>query len=225
VRKHAPGDILSRVRISRVYKALTGIEPRRTGPDTCRGPAVWRGGDGQNVSMDDDRGIWHDFGDDSGGGVLDLIVQVHGGSRADALRWLAAFAGVALDDEPPSVEERARWARERVDLERFLPIARYWRRAAVNLTQELLLALKAELWAPSGVATIQPGEIASISHLLLSLQSMDGAALVAEYQWWADRYPGMTAAMVRAARAWEQADWRALVTYLGLTSASSGGAS
>ena len=38
--------------ISNIYRALTGREPRRTGPAAWRTPAVWRGGD---VSMDDVR--------------------------------------------------------------------------------------------------------------------------------------------------------------------------
>jgi len=223
VRKYAR-DILARVKISQVYKSLTGIEPRRTGLDTCRGPAVWRGGDGRNVSMDDSRGIWHDFRDDTGGGVLDLIVQVRGGSRADALRWLADFASIPLDESPLSTEERARWARERAHLEGTLPTAQYWQRAAVSLTEGLLETLKSALWIPS-VDTIQPGEIADVSHLLLSLQRMDGAALVTEYQWWSETYPGMTAAMVSAARSFEHAERRALMRYLALISAPRGGTS
>jgi hypothetical protein len=221
--RNSLGDILQRVRISHVYHALTGVKPRITGTDTCRGPAIWRGGDGDNVSMDDDRGIWHDFGNDSGGGILDLIVQVRGGSRADALRWLADFAGVRLDDRPLSVEERAKWARERADLECILPTAQFWRRAVVNLTEELLSTLKLALSDPSA-GPILPGEIARVHHLLQTLQGLDGAALMTDYQWWAEHHPGLTAALVRAAQTRERAERRALLRYLRVRSAPWGDA-
>src|SRR5690348_3829959 len=83
--------ILAGIKISQVYHALAGKEPRRAGSDNWRAVAVWRGGDGFNVSMDDVRGLWHDFTTDEGGGVLDLVVRIRGGTRQDALRWLAEF--------------------------------------------------------------------------------------------------------------------------------------
>jgi hypothetical protein len=217
-RKYAPGDILSRVKISQVYKALTGIEPRRTGLDTRRGPATWRGGDGHNVAMDDSRGVWHDFRDDSGGGVLDLIVRVRGGSRSDALRWLADFVGVHLTDYPLPPADRARRAQDRAELERTLPTAQHWRRAAVEITEELLSALKAAL-SDRSMEPIIPGEIASVHHFLQSLQGLDGASLMAQYQWWAEHHPGLTAALVRAAQTRERAERRALLRYLRVRSA------
>jgi hypothetical protein len=58
---------------------------------------MWRGGDGFNVSLNDTRSVWHDFTTDEGGGVLDLVARIRGGDRQDALRWLAAFAGIRLD--------------------------------------------------------------------------------------------------------------------------------
>lgn len=89
-----PHPIFEQVRISDVYAALTGRKLRRTGVDTWRGQAWWRNGNGLNVRLDDSRGVWKDFVTNEGGGVLALVVRIRGGTRQDALRWVADFAGV-----------------------------------------------------------------------------------------------------------------------------------
>ena len=104
-------EILARVKISEVYSVLTGKQPRPVGLNAWRGPAVWRGGHGHNVSLNDVRNVWHDFTANEGGGVLDLVVRICGGSRHDALRWLADFAGVPLDSRELSATQRADWAK------------------------------------------------------------------------------------------------------------------
>jgi hypothetical protein len=109
------------------------VKPRRTGQDTCRAPAIWRAGDGFNVSMDDARGLWHDFTTGEGGGVPDLVGRIRGSSRADALRWSADLAGVPIEDEPLPAEKRDRWAREWQQLERNLPAARYLPRGSAQV--------------------------------------------------------------------------------------------
>lgn len=55
--------------------------------------------------------------------MIDLVVRVRGGSRPDALRWLADLAGIPLDNRPLSASERARWAAERRAIEKDLPAA------------------------------------------------------------------------------------------------------
>ena len=195
-------EVLNRVKISDVYQALGGPKLRK-----MRGPAFWRGGDGFNVSLEDSRGLWHDFTTDEGGGLLDLVVQVRGGNRADALRWLADLAGVPMDDTPLSPEDRERWAAERRELERDLPAARYWRRAAVNMGEELLDQLKTALLDPM-LPQPEIGEIGHVENVLRSLQRVDGAGLVAEYRWWLEHHPGLTAAMVASAKRLERAQRR-----------------
>ncbi len=206
-------EVLSRVKISAVYRALTGVDVHRVGRDTWRAPAAWRGGDGLNVSGDDSRGVWHDFATNEGGGVLDLVVQVRGGSRTDALRWCADLVGAPLSDTPLSPEDRERWATERRAVERDLPAARYWRRAAVQMSESLLDSLKAGLVDPM---LPQPdiGELQHLTGLLSRLQRLDGAALVAEYRWWLEHHPGLTAGMVASAKRLERAQRRALLAYL-----------
>jgi hypothetical protein len=163
--------------------------------------------------LNDSRGVWHDFATNEGGGILALVIRVRGGGRADALRWLADLVGVPLDDKPLAPEDREHWARDRRELERILPTARYWRRAAVCIAEELLESLKGALFNP---ALPQPdvGEIASVENLLGSLRRVDGGALVREYRSWLERFPGHTAALVRVAKRHEQASRRALMEYL-----------
>jgi hypothetical protein len=204
----AATEILEHVRISDVYRELGGPELRG-----MRGPAFWRDGDGLNVSLEDSRGVWHDFATDEGGGILDLVVRVRGGSRQDALRWCADLAGVPMDDTPLSAADRARWAAERRELERNLPTAQYWQRAAVALTEELLNSLKLALFNPGQP---QPGvdEIFEVENRLTSLRRKDGAALVEEYRLWAKQRPGLTAGLVRVAKQREREQLRALEIYV-----------
>jgi hypothetical protein len=206
-------DVLSRVKIRDVYRALGGPDPRRTGRDTWRAPAFWRSGDGFNVSGDDARGIFHDFVDDSGGGILDLVVRVRGGNRADALRWLADFAGVPFEDTPLAADDRERRAQERRELERALPDARHWRRAAVWMAESLLENLKAALFDANRP---QPdtGEIAHVESMLASLRRKEGGELLAEFNWWLQHHPGLTASLVRSAKQRDAAERRALAAYL-----------
>jgi hypothetical protein len=133
-------EIVASVKISHVYRALDGREPRRTGSGTWRAPAVWRSGEGFNVSMDDSGGVWHDLATNEGGGVLDLVTRIRGGSRQGALRWLAGFAQVPLSDSP-SGAERSEWAKERCRIELELPRARFWRRAAIALSEQVIDSL------------------------------------------------------------------------------------
>jgi hypothetical protein len=72
--------ILARVRISYVYQALTGIKPRGSGK-TLRVPAPWRKTSDCNLSLHDGKCTWYDFVAGEGGGVIDLVMRVHGGNR------------------------------------------------------------------------------------------------------------------------------------------------
>jgi hypothetical protein len=189
-----------------------------------RGPAFWRGGDGFNVSLDDGRGVWHDFTTDEGGGVLDLVVRVRGGNRADALRWLADLTGVALSDKPLSAEGRERWIRERRAFERNLPMARYWRRAVLVLAGELLDTLKVGLVGANSTTTVttttlmpEPGELMHLTAMVARLKGIDGTALVDEYKAWVRHHPQFTKGMVRAARNLEATELSMLHRYVGMT--------
>jgi hypothetical protein len=119
-------DVVAAVRISHVYEALTGEKPRRTGAGKYRARAVWRNGDGLNVSLDNSRNTWFDFRDGCGGGVLGLIVQVRGASRQKALRWLADFACMSID-HPLTRAEREQYRRQSATAEREATELVWWR--------------------------------------------------------------------------------------------------
>ncbi len=51
-------------------------------------PGELRFGRNGSLSIDLARGLWRDHEAGNGGGVLDLVCRVRGGSRADAARWL-----------------------------------------------------------------------------------------------------------------------------------------
>jgi hypothetical protein len=77
-------EIISHIRISTVWAALGG------GPlHHSRGRAFWRGSHDYNVSLSDEKNAWFDFAGETGGGVLDLIQQVRGGNRTEALKFVA----------------------------------------------------------------------------------------------------------------------------------------
>jgi len=201
-------DFLSRMSIVQVWAALGGGTLRHN-----RGQAFWRKGDGFNVALTDAKGTWFDHVAGEGGGILALVSLVRGGSHADALRWLADLAGVPMQDTPTSAADRARWARERRELEQRLPAALYWRRAAVGLGEEVLMTLKAGLFDPT-----QPppavGEIGFWTGEVTRLQRMDGGELVAEFLASMRQDPRLTTGMVRAMQAREKAEVRAILRYL-----------
>jgi hypothetical protein len=114
-------------------------------------------------------------------------------------------------------EDRARWAAERRELERDLPAARYWRRTAVALSEELLCVLKAAFFDPTAAERPSSQELQDVTRMLASLGHLGDAALVAECRWWRDHYPHTTANMVRWAREREKAERRALLRYLRMT--------
>jgi hypothetical protein len=100
--------LIEQTPITQAWTLLGGGELRRG-----RGQAFWRRGDGWSVSLNDDRGAWYDHRDGIGGGVLNLIQQVRGGSRGEAARWLADLRGATLDNSPWSQEDRRRYAERR----------------------------------------------------------------------------------------------------------------
>ncbi len=209
-------EILSRVRIGDVWRELGGGKLLRTRDDAYRGQAWWRNGDGWNIALNASRGVWHDFVANEGGGILDLIVRVRGGKRADALRWVAGLSGLSIDDTPLSPQNRERWAEERCEFERDLPAARYWRRAAIDMTEDLLATLKTALFDQT-MPQPEIGEIRDVEALFGLLRRADGATLIEEYRWWLAHHPGMTTAMIRAVKARVRAERKALLAYLQLT--------
>jgi hypothetical protein len=147
-------------------------------------------------------------------------VLVHCFAGCDQSEVLAALRGLGLWPERErrrdwTPEDRERWAAERRELERDLPDARHWKRAAVSMAEAILDQLKAALFDPT---QSQPeiGEIGLLTSMLARLEGLGDAALVEEYRAQCAASPGMAWAMVKSARAREREDLRALCAYLKL---------
>lgn len=197
--------ILNQVRISDLYRWLTGTEARRTGKETWRARAAWRNGDGLNISLDDSRGVWYDFVTNTGGGLLDLVVTVRGGTKQEALHWIADLINLPLESHEVS-EQPTEWRR-------YLPVATLWRRTMAKLTDELLDTLKQALFDPM-LDWPETDEIYQVERLLKRLNYIEDASLVEEYSWWQDHYPALTAWLLWEGRKREEAEKRALLTFL-----------
>jgi len=174
----AAQTILSGTSIVEVWHALGGGEIRHG-----RGQAFWRGGDGWSASIDDNRGLWFDHRDCVGGGILDLIQHVRGGTRVEALQWLGTLAGVRLDHLPER-DRNAMGVAWRTNREAF-----YFARAAAEMAVSALESLPTE-----------DPERAVYTTLLANLRTSS----LAEYLEWRDRQPEMTAALVYAGRQHER---------------------
>ncbi len=147
-----------------------------------------------------------------------VLIHCHAGcSQSDVI---AALRGRGLWPERErrkwTHEQRAKWAADRREVERELPIARYWRRAAMALSDELLISLKSGLFDATSPRP-RVGELQRLTQFHSWLTRLEGAPLVAEYRSWVDQYPGITAGLVCAAQNLEAVERRALEAYLRLT--------
>ena len=168
-------DILARVRITDLWQGLGG-GPLRHG----RGRAFWRDGDGYHVSLSNPKGTWFDHARGEGGGILDLIVMVRGSSRADALAWLADYAGLPLERTTP--QARRLWLHQRDEMR----AAQSWGLAAEAVAEAVLKEL-----------TSGDPRRAGLTRLLTIIRS-GGAGLIGEYRDWSTDMPELTAAVMRA---------------------------
>jgi hypothetical protein len=129
----------------------------------------------------------------------------------DALRCLGLWPEEERRETTPA--ERRAWIRERRRIERQLPAALLWRRVALVLGEQVLDGLKSALWH-SSLPQPRVGEIAWWTSLLVRWQSLDGFALVEEYQSWKRGDLRLTRAMIRAGRNLELTELRALLRYV-----------
>jgi hypothetical protein len=164
--------------------------------------------------LDDSRGVWHDFVTGEGGGILDLAVLVRGGTRQEALRWVADLIGKPLDGRALPTVDRFSWARRQRLIEAHLPSATIWRRTAVALGEMVLDELKEMLWD----RTLPDDEVADIARwtaMVARWRRLEGSDLVEAYTYWTERQPLWTAALVNAGRLHEKAARRAVCRYIG----------
>ena len=169
-------EIRSRARITDVWSALGGGKLRGN-----RGQGFWRGGTGLNVSLDLQKGLWHDFRDNVGGDVITLVMQVQGCDFRAAVQWLADFTGVALSNGPGGWKPAADpdWPG---DLERAI----YWALAVEHMIEMALEEL--EPWSLKR---------RGLTRLLHDI-GLGDATLVAVFRAMRQRDPLMADGLVRA---------------------------
>jgi len=206
--KTQAAEIVARIPVSEVWRGLGGGELRHG-----RGRAFWRKGDGFNVALSDKKGVWYDHATGEGGGVLDLVQRVLGCDRKAALRWLADYAAVPLQDTLFSTAERRAYTRCRSDFDRDLPKARLWHRTALALCEQDLTLLKSRLFDPTQ-QNFDSSDIAEEEGIFSRLRRLDDGGLVHEYRAWVKHYPRLTAAMLWAAEKRACAERRALERFI-----------
>jgi hypothetical protein len=109
-----------------------------------RGRAFWRGGDGLNVAVDIERGLWRDHVTGAGGNAVDLVRVALGVGVAEALRWLEE-AGYRQPARRMSAAELAEQRRRREDAKRHrLELADFRRALDCELDRLKLAAAEAD---------------------------------------------------------------------------------
>jgi hypothetical protein len=196
-------EILSRTQISQVWAALGGGPMRYR-----RGKAFWRGGDGLNVALDDEKGAWFDHARAEGGGVLDLVEKARDCDRQAALRWLAAFAGIPLDDRPLSLAERRDWAKARAE-------ARLLARAALWWWRERIGELEDQKRAAFHAGGMEIDILAPVARELYRFQGLSPDAVVEHYLRARTSDPHATRELVRIGEMWERACRAVVLAVLG----------
>ena len=71
-----------------------------------RATAAWRNGDGLNVNLDRERGLFYDHRDGRGGDVFNLVQLSRGCDFIDARKWLEDFNGIAYGGRPYPTSSR-----------------------------------------------------------------------------------------------------------------------
>jgi hypothetical protein len=201
-------QLIEQVPISRIWRALGGGEIRRG-----RGQAFWRNGDGWSVSLDDKRGAWFDHRDGIGGGILDLIQHVRGGSRTESLRWLSDQFGLPLDYTHLSREDRRRYAHARRDAPDLARAAAFWWRAR----REQLESRKAEATAREDWSEL---ESAAHEHYLLSTLRPDEVVLA--YQRAREDDPTGTEELIAGEEDWAQRSEASVIVLIALWAREAG---
>jgi hypothetical protein len=168
-------EIKRRADICEVWAALGGRKLRR-----LRGQAWWRGGDGYSVSLDAQRGLWHDHVTGDGGDVVTLVRVVRGCGFIEAADWLAHHTGVRVSE----------WIRDHGETDNDWPTdlkwAEYWAITAEMLAEDALASLP--YWHP---------ERRDLTVLITTI-NLGGAALVDEYRQWRRRNPKLTSFLAHA---------------------------
>jgi hypothetical protein len=172
------------LRITEVWERLGG-GPIRNG----RAAAWWRDGDGANIAIDRERGVWFDFARGFGGGVLDLVRTVCDCDKRAAVHWLRDQGLIEDDPYVPPAEGRRR-AQQRARLDALAKNIGWWWRGRVSELERL----KADALIRGDEAAL-----AISARELFCLQS-DGVAVVTGYRAHTDADPDGAGRLIEWAR-------------------------
>jgi len=86
-------DVLDRVSMAHILTALN-VRPRPRGNRTI---CPVHNGNNETLSFNETKGAWYCFSCGEGGGKIALVSKVHGYKPQQALKWIAALAGIELD--------------------------------------------------------------------------------------------------------------------------------
>jgi len=123
-------EIITRVQITRIAEVL-GVKLDRT---RRRAIATWREGKNFNISLNDEKNVYHDFVTGEGGGLISFVQLVRGCDKKEALQWLAGFAGVPLQEMNQA--ERREYNRRRAVAEHEAHQLTAWRDGLVGAMRE-----------------------------------------------------------------------------------------
>jgi hypothetical protein len=186
------GRIIEQVPITQIWALLGGGKIRHG-----RGQGFYReGADGWSVSIDNERGRWYDHRDNVGGGKLALIQHIRGGSRGEALKWLADMMGIELDGNTPlSPERRQRYARARHDAPELARVATLWHAERRAELDELKREALERDDMPALMAAAQENHLLTI----LAAEGIVRAFFDAKRKW-----PEHTAALIADGERWAE---------------------
>lgn len=173
----------SMVSLRQLWRDLGGPELR---PGNQK--AFWRGGDGPAISIDTEKGLWHDFVSGEGGGTIALAATILGCSNGEAAKYLREhYAGGLALPIPKIVESVKR--RPPVDDPEKIASLKEMHRVAAHVFAENLSGTT----GATGRAYLDSRNVSSETRqqFALGLSDTSGTQLVRELQ----RYgPGLMAA-------------------------------
>jgi len=193
--------VLDRLDFAQVLRAL-GLPAPRWG----RIAAPWRQTRDRNLAIDSVKKVWFDHARNEGGGLLDFIARVRGGTLAEALSWAARLAGVRLDQDerrPAPVVD--------------LAAAQSWRRAEMQQVERMLDDHSELLWlSPDEPPDWLQERVGTLTRYLENLRDLTPRETGILYEFARQRDPRRTARLVREGRADEldAAAWTEIVVRL-----------
>ena len=158
------------------------------------------------------RGRFHCFSCGVDLDPIGFVQRVRGLDFIAALNFLAARYGVPTTRRKLSMGERRQWAAHCRAIRRELPIARYWKRTALELCDEALEDCKTKFFA--GGTDVTADELERLTAFGVLLRRMDGPALVDEWKGWKQRDPVLTSALAHVGRARARGERRAIIASL-----------